>query len=144
MAVENEYKFTSDRGDASACLSELESFLQGTGMEYAVSTKLSTDYYYDSVKMEITLSGCFIRKRVYLVGNCKLTVKRPISTDSIMSREEIERKSDGSYQGLQSFCDECFPGVVLNDQHRPYPALFGTDDRAQIRVIYLAAPNVHY
>ena len=115
MAVENEYKFTSDRGDASACLSELESFLQGTGKEYAVSTKLSTDYYYDSVKMEITLSGCFIRKRVYSDGKCKLTVKRPISADGIMSREEIERTSDGSYQGLQSFCDECFPGVVLND-----------------------------
>ena len=115
MAVENEYKFTSDRTDISACLSELESFLRSTGIQYSVQKKQSTDHYYDSEQMEITSRGCFIRKRTYSDGKCKLTVKRPISVNGDITREEIERPSDGTHSELQGFCDECFPGVVLNE-----------------------------
>ncbi len=115
MAVENEYKFMSDRKDFSACRSELESFLKRSGKQFTTNTKQSTDRFYDSEQMEITSKGCFIRQKTYPDGKCKLTVKKPISINGAVSREEIERVSDGTHQDLQCFCDECFSGVVLTE-----------------------------
>ena len=113
MAVENEYKFTSDDADPEFCISALESFLKDAGAVYSKAVKSYLDRYYDSDGLEIAGKGCFIRERIYRDGKCKLTVKRPISVNGAMSREEIERASDGTFGTLSDFCDECFPGMIL-------------------------------
>ena len=125
MAVENEYKFISDGTDANHCLSLIDSFMNESGIDYSKSVKSSIDLYYDSEKMEITAKGCFIRKRTNPDGKCKLTVKRPISTGEVMSREEIEKSSDGSFQSTQDFCNEFFPGIILD----PEPVLVNEKER---------------
>ena len=140
MAVENEYKFTSDRADADECLSALRTFIDNSGIPYSISFKSYTDTYYDSNGMGITSDGCFIRKRIYSNGKCKLTVKKPISVNGPMSREEIEKVTDGSFGSLQEFCDECFFSIVLD----PVPKLtnvcertvFSLDDGSGIKLSF--------
>ncbi len=113
MPIENEYKFTSDSADPVQCIGRLRSFLQSSGIPFSESDRSYTDRYFDSSAMEITAAGCFLRQRTYSDGRCKLTVKRPISGEGAMIREETERSSDGSFGDLQSFSGECFPGVEI-------------------------------
>lgn len=119
MPIENEYKFTSDSADPEQCIGRLRSFLESSGIPFEESDRDCTDRYYDSSDMEITSAGCFLRQRTYSDGRCKLTVKRPVSSDGKMVREEIERTSDGSFGELQQFSEEHFPGVAID----PLPSL---------------------
>ena len=140
MVVENEYKFTSDRTDADHCLSSIDSFMREIGADYSKSIKSNTDLYYDSEGMEITAKGCFIRKRTSSDRKCKLTVKRPIYAGDVMSREEIERTSDGSFQSVQDFCSEYFPGIVLNKEpvlvNKSERTVFSFNDGSKTKLLF--------
>ena len=114
--VENEYKFTSDDvPDVYLCIASIKTFLKKKNLDYSVSEKHITDYYYDSKNMEITDTGCFLRKRIDKSGKCKLTIKKPISNKESMSREEIERESDGSFGDLMDFSAAHYPVVEVID-----------------------------
>ncbi len=124
--VENEYKFTSENvPDVKLCIVSIEAFLKRRNIDYSISEKQNTDYYYDSKNMEITDSGCFLRKRVSKNGTCKLTIKKPISNKGSMSREEIEIESDGSFEDLVKFSESSFSNVILVDS----PTLVIVSDR---------------
>ena len=58
-----------------------------------------------------------LRRKVSSTGKIKLTVKRPISNKhGIMSREETERTSDGSYEDLCEFVHEVIPDIEIRRQ----------------------------
>ncbi len=119
MPIENEYKFTSDSAEPERCIGGLRSFLRSSGIPFEESDRSYTDRYFDSSAMEITSAGCFLRQRIYSDGRCKLTVKRPVSSEGAVAREETERVSDGFFEDLQAFSRECFPGVEIE----PLPTL---------------------
>jgi DNA-binding HxlR family transcriptional regulator/uncharacterized protein YjbK len=127
MAVENEYKFISDgNGDSAALISELESYLSRKGIPYKRKSRQSMDYYFDSEDMSLFSSDCSLRKKISSNGKIKLTAKRPISKDSgLLSREEIERLSDGSFKDLKSFAKDQFPSVKIEEK----PALCAQCER---------------
>ncbi len=118
MAVENEYKFTSNaNGDAQALISELESFISRKGVPYKKKSRRSMDYYYDDNSLSLFGSDCSLRKKISSNGKIKLTAKKPISADSgILSREEIERLSDGSIKDLKAFAQEQFPPIKIDEE----------------------------
>ena len=118
-AVENEFKFTTDRiDDRRAIMDGLESFLEEHDVRYKVRTRSSVDTYYDSIDLDLYRSGCSLRNKVSSKGKVKLTAKRPISNEKgVMSREEIEDRSDGSFRSLEAFGKMVFPGVTI--QKRP-------------------------
>jgi inorganic triphosphatase YgiF len=115
MAVENEYKFTCDGyGNAEGLISELESFVVRKGVPYKKKVKSSVDYYYDDKDLSLYCADCCLRKKVSANGKIKLTAKRPISRgDGMLSREEIERTSDGTLKDLKAFCNEQFPSLDM-------------------------------
>ena len=118
-AVENEFKFTSDSAaDKRAVLDGLESFLEDRDIDYKVRTRSSVDTYFDSKDLDLYHSGCSLRNKVSSKGKVKLTAKRPISNEKgVMSREEIEDRSDGSFRSLEAFGKMVFPGIKI--QKRP-------------------------
>ena len=117
-AVENEFKFTTDRiSDKRAIMDGLESFLEDHDVKYKVRTRLSVDTYYDSKELDLYRSGCSLRNKASSKGKFKLTAKRPISNEKgVMSREEIEDSSDGSFRSLEAFGKMVFPGVKIQKQ----------------------------
>lgn len=117
-AVENEFKFTTDRTSGKkAILDSLESFLDDHDVEYEVRTRSSVDTYFDSKDLDLYRSGCSLRNKVSSKGKVKLTAKRPICNEKgVMSREEIEDKSDGSFRSLEAFGKMVFPKVKIQKQ----------------------------
>ncbi len=113
-SLENEYKFTSDSADPAQCIGKLRFFLESSGMPFDESERSYTDRYYDSSGRGITSTGGFLRQRTYSDGRGKLTVKRPVSTDGKMVREEIERTTDCSFDDLREFSNKYFPGVDID------------------------------
>lgn len=117
-AVENEFKFTTDREiDGEAVVRELVSFLKMNNVDYSMKTKHSVDTYYDSENLALFIMDCMVRLKRSSNGKLKLTAKRPISNgDGMMSREEIERESDGSFEDVCAFSSSVFPGIDLSSE----------------------------
>lgn len=117
-AVENEFKFTTDqRLSPDDIVGSLESFLNEHSITYKKKIRQSTDRYYDSEDLALFKRGCSLRQKNTSKGKFKLTAKRPISNEcEMMSREEIEKPSDGSFRALESFGRECFPNVSIQKE----------------------------
>jgi len=115
--TENEYKFTN-MGEMSAAevVGRLRSFLDSSGVTFEEKTRKSVDTYYDSDDLVLYRSDCSLRQKVSSNGKIKLTIKRPVSKDGgVMSREEIEIRSDGSLESVKSFCGQYFPDLRIGD-----------------------------
>ena len=118
MTVENEYKFTSTRDiDRKGLLKDLSALLIDRDLGYSLSTNWHIDTYYDSEDLGITKKGCFLRMRDYCDGRFKMTVKRPVEENgNLLSREEIERPSDGDVSDVVSFGNELFPDTAVSER----------------------------
>lgn len=116
-ATENEYKFTCmGEMSASDVAEKLRSFLDSAGITYEERTRRSVDTYYDSDDLVLYRSDCSLRQKISNNGKIKLTIKRPVSKDGgVMSREEIEIRSDGSLESVKSFCGQYFPDLRIGD-----------------------------
>lgn len=114
-AVENEYKFTTSKDlDREYVVRRLGSFLDSHDIPYKVKSKRSVDSYYDTDELALFHADCCLRKKVSENGNIKLTIKRPISNaEGMMSRDEIERTSDGSIDDVRKFCDQYFSDLCI-------------------------------
>ncbi len=117
-AVENEFKFTTDRKlDEDAAVKELLSFLDNNSIPYRLRTKHSVDRYYDTADLAIYRMDSIVRMKHSSNGKIKLTLKKPISKDDgMMSRKEIERVSDGTFSDICNFAGEVFPDLVLSEE----------------------------
>ncbi len=129
-AVENEFKFTSDRRiDEDTVVDELLSYLDKKGITYSVKVKSSVDRYYDSEHLALYHNDCMLRLKNSENGKIKLTMKRPISNaKQMMSRKEIERASDGSFEDVCAFCRTEFPDLIIS----PEPTLMIECERTSI------------
>ena len=129
-AVENEFKFTTDREiDGEAVVRELVSFLKMNNVDYSMKTKHSVDTYYDSGDLTLYMSDCILRLKNFPNGKMILTAKRPISIDNdMMSRKETERESDGSLEDVCAFASSEFPDIIVS----PQPSLILECDRTSI------------
>ena len=118
MAVENEYKFTSTQNiDRKKLLKSISALLIEKDIEYSLSINWHIDTYYDSDGLDITEKRCFLRMRDYCDGRFKMTVKRPVEeNDNLLSREEIERPSEGRVSDIISFGKELFPDLEISER----------------------------
>ena len=116
MAIENEYKYTSpQRVDKPEIIGMITSLLEQKGFTFKTSERKHTDRYFDSPDMEITKKECFFRLRDYGDGRKKLTIKRPAGENqNLLSREEIEKFTDGSANKMIAFAEKYFPGVDIS------------------------------
>ena len=117
-AVENEFKFTTDDcSNVEHILQELESYLIEKDIIYSYRTKQSVDSYFDSKHLLLYSAGCMLRRKVSSTGKIKHTFKEPISNDyGMMSRQETERTSDGSFKDLCNFVREIYPDINIEEQ----------------------------
>ncbi len=117
-AVENEFKYTSDRDiDAGLLVERLEVFLKDRSVPFKKKVKRSKDLYFDSADMELFNSERMLRMKTSENGKIKLTVKRPISNEfGMMSREEIEAASDGSMDDIVRFAGKHLPGIQIGEE----------------------------
>lgn len=117
-AVENEFKFTTDQKlNAADTIESLETFLKDRGIPYNKKSRQSTDTYYDSKDLALFRGGCILRQKNSSNGRIKLTAKKPISNaEEMMSREETEIISDGTFESLEAFGKECFPDLIIGKE----------------------------
>ncbi len=117
-AVENEFKLTTDAPiDEDLILKRLSGYLDDHGIDYSEKVKSSEDRYFDSKDMELDSMDCILRRKNSSSGRIKLTIKRPLTNDSgMMSRREIEKRSDGSFEDLCAFSEEQFPGIMIEEE----------------------------
>jgi len=115
MAVENEFKFTSEKDlDPGSVAESLRSFLSSKNVPFKEKSKQSVDLYFDTEGLDLYKEDCILRQKTSSNGKIKLTVKRPISNEMrMMSREEIETESDGSWERVLSFSEEHLPGRIV-------------------------------
>ena len=126
-AVENEFKFTSyEHLDADIIIDKLMTFLSQHRISYNLKSKHSVDSYFDTTDFDLYKMDCILRRKNSSNGKIKLTMKRPMSNElGMMSRLEIERASDGSFDDLMDFFHNEFPSMTIDDD----PVLYIDCDR---------------
>ena len=115
-AIENEYKFVNyNINGINHYYDLLKSFVDEKGIKYIMSEKNVTDFFFDTDNLDISKKGCMFRRRE-IGNNCKLTVKKPLSSNGLLTRVEIEKKFDGkcSYEDMSNFCRENLGDLKLS------------------------------
>ena len=126
-AVENEFKFTTcEHLDSDVIIDRLMTFLGQNHINYHLKSKHSVDSYFDTEDLQLFKMDCILRRKNSSNGKIKLTIKRPMSNEmGMMSRMEIERESDGTFEDLCDFLHNEFPDLNVPDS----PVLYIDCDR---------------